>query len=303
MLDRRSAAASGNASRMDRIRECDELTTSTATASSATRCRSAAPEAIDEDEQQLPVRADDLVLHGCPRQLRRHLHLEHRQHRHLRATFVSPLPPRRVLDGSAACDTTGPRAVVNLTWSGSPTAIELSDLPQQLVRFAYDDRHAPTPTRRSIPASSYSYKVIAIEQRRLDRLEYEERSASRSRSVRPDRSPPPRPRSAPPVRRSRRPCMWSGPRPHSRRRTSSSATERRSAARCRHRPRRSTISAASRPIRPINYTVTASNASGNATSPPASGDGHRTARARRRLPAPSPPPSTSSATSARPTRT
>lgn len=74
-----------------------------------------------------------------------------------------PPPSAPVLDGSAACDTTGPRAVVNLTWSGSPTATSYviarspnsSPFPVTTTATAYTDTTVN-------PGVSYSYRVTAI---------------------------------------------------------------------------------------------------------------------------------------------
>src|SRR4051794_15688904 len=70
-----------------------------------------------------------------------------------------PAPAAPLLDGSAACDTTGPRAVVNLTWSGSPTAASY-----QLFRnnspITTTTNTAYTDTTVN-PGVSYNYKVVA----------------------------------------------------------------------------------------------------------------------------------------------
>src|SRR4051794_1210551 len=70
-----------------------------------------------------------------------------------------PAPAAPVLDGSAACDTTGPRAIVNLTWSGSPTAASY-----QLFRnnspITTTTNTAYTDTTAN-PGVSYNYKVDA----------------------------------------------------------------------------------------------------------------------------------------------
>jgi len=78
-------------------------------------------------------------------------------------TACQPPPSAPVLDGSAACDTTGPRAVVNLTWSGSPTATSYviarspnsSPFPVTTTATAYTDTTVN-------PGVSYSYRVTAI---------------------------------------------------------------------------------------------------------------------------------------------
>jgi hypothetical protein len=74
-----------------------------------------------------------------------------------------PAPAAPSLDGSAACDTTGPRATVNLTWSGSPTATSYvisrtrssSPFPVTTTGTAYTDTTVN-------PGGSYTYKVTAI---------------------------------------------------------------------------------------------------------------------------------------------
>ena len=73
-----------------------------------------------------------------------------------------PPPSAPVLDGSAACDTTGPRAVVNLSWSGSPTATSYviarspssPPFPVTTTATAYTD----TTVNAGV---SYSYRVTA----------------------------------------------------------------------------------------------------------------------------------------------
>jgi len=73
-----------------------------------------------------------------------------------------PAPAAPVLDGSAACDTSGPRAVVNLTWSGSPTATSYritrtpttSGFPVDTTASSYTDTNVN-------PGQSYDYKVTA----------------------------------------------------------------------------------------------------------------------------------------------
>jgi fibronectin type 3 domain-containing protein len=74
-----------------------------------------------------------------------------------------PAPAAPSLVGSAACDTTGPRAIVNLTWSGSPTAASYvisrtpssSPFPVTTTGTAYTDTTVN-------PGGSYTYKVTAI---------------------------------------------------------------------------------------------------------------------------------------------
>jgi len=72
----------------------------------------------------------------------------------------APAPP--ILDGSAACDTSGPRAVVNLTWSGSPTATSFritrtpttSGFPVDTTASSYTDTNVS-------PGQTYTYKITA----------------------------------------------------------------------------------------------------------------------------------------------
>jgi fibronectin type 3 domain-containing protein len=69
----------------------------------------------------------------------------------------APAPP--VLNGSPACDTTGPRAIVNLTWSGSPTAssyqIFRNNSPiTTTTNTAYTDTTVN-------PGVSYNYQLVA----------------------------------------------------------------------------------------------------------------------------------------------
>jgi len=73
-----------------------------------------------------------------------------------------PPPAAPVLDGSAACDPTGPRAVVNLSWSGSPTATS--------YRIARSPSAFPFPVTTTStsytdttvnPGVTYSYRVTA----------------------------------------------------------------------------------------------------------------------------------------------
>jgi fibronectin type 3 domain-containing protein len=72
----------------------------------------------------------------------------------------APAPP--VLDGNAACDTSGPRAVVLLTWSGSPTAASYritrtpttTGFPVDTTASSYNDTNVS-------PGQSYDYKVTA----------------------------------------------------------------------------------------------------------------------------------------------
>jgi fibronectin type 3 domain-containing protein len=74
---------------------------------------------------------------------------------------AAPAPP--VLDGSAACDTTGPRAIVNLTWSGSPTATSyrITRTPT-IAGFPVDTTSSAFTDTAVQPGGSYTYKVTAI---------------------------------------------------------------------------------------------------------------------------------------------
>jgi fibronectin type 3 domain-containing protein len=70
---------------------------------------------------------------------------------------AAPAPP--VLDGSAACDPTGPRAIVNLTWSGSPTATSYQILRNN---SPLTSTTGTTYTDTTVnPGSTYNYKVTA----------------------------------------------------------------------------------------------------------------------------------------------
>jgi fibronectin type 3 domain-containing protein len=82
---------------------------------------------------------------------------------HITGDVCQPPPAAPVLDGSAACDATGPRAIVNLTWSGSATATSyritrtptIAGFPVDTTSSAYTDTAAQ-------PGGSYTYKVTAI---------------------------------------------------------------------------------------------------------------------------------------------
>ncbi len=73
-----------------------------------------------------------------------------------------PPPAAPVLDGSAACDSTGPRAVVNLSWGGSPTATSYRiarspsapSFPVTTTSTAYTDTTVN-------PGVTYTYRVTA----------------------------------------------------------------------------------------------------------------------------------------------
>jgi len=72
----------------------------------------------------------------------------------------APAPP--VLDGSAACDTSGPRAVVNLTWSGSPTATSyrVTRTPTT-TGFPVDTTSSAFTDTTANPGATYTYKITA----------------------------------------------------------------------------------------------------------------------------------------------
>ena len=73
-----------------------------------------------------------------------------------------PAPAAPVLDGSAACDTSGPRAVVNLTWSGSPTATSyrVTRTPTT-TGFPVDTTSSAFTDTTANPGATYTYKVTA----------------------------------------------------------------------------------------------------------------------------------------------
>jgi fibronectin type 3 domain-containing protein len=74
-----------------------------------------------------------------------------------------PAPSAPVLDGSATCDPTGPRGIVNLTWSTSPTATSYvitrnsssSPFPVTTTSTMYTDTSVTA-------GQSYTYKVTAM---------------------------------------------------------------------------------------------------------------------------------------------
>ncbi|MEA2328644.1 MAG: hypothetical protein QOE68_3603, partial [Thermoanaerobaculia bacterium] len=74
-------------------------------------------------------------------------------------SVCQPPPAAPVLDGSAACDTTGPRAIVNLAWSGSPTATSFQVFRNN-APIATTSGTAYTDTTVN-PGGSYTYKVTA----------------------------------------------------------------------------------------------------------------------------------------------
>ncbi len=81
---------------------------------------------------------------------------------HITGDVCQPPPAAPVLDGSAACDTSGPRAIVNLTWSGSPTATSyrVTRTPTT-TGFPVDTTSSAFTDTTANPGSTYTYKIIA----------------------------------------------------------------------------------------------------------------------------------------------
>jgi fibronectin type 3 domain-containing protein len=81
---------------------------------------------------------------------------------HITSNVCQAPPAAPVLDGSAACDTSGPRAIVNLTWSSPPTAASYritrtptsSAFPLDTTSSSYTDTNVQ-------PNGTYTYKVTA----------------------------------------------------------------------------------------------------------------------------------------------
>jgi fibronectin type 3 domain-containing protein len=78
---------------------------------------------------------------------------------HITGDVCQPAPAAPVLDGSAACDTTGPRAIVNLTWSGSPTATSFQVFRNN-AQLTSTTGAAYTDTTVN-PGVTYTYKITA----------------------------------------------------------------------------------------------------------------------------------------------
>ena len=81
---------------------------------------------------------------------------------HITGDVCQPPPAAPVLDGSAACDTSGPRAVVNLTWSGSPTATSyrITRTPTT-TGFPVDTASPAFTDTTANPGATYTYKITA----------------------------------------------------------------------------------------------------------------------------------------------
>jgi fibronectin type 3 domain-containing protein len=181
---------------------------------------------------------------------------------------AAPAPP--VLDGSAACDPTGPRAIVNLTWSAPPTATSyvITRTPSSPAFPVTTPATAYTDTTVN-PGSTYTYKVTATNSG--GSTDSNTKSISVSESI-----CPPGPLTAtatafcgagPPVAPAVR-VDWTA-----------SAFAASYVVKRDGTPVSGTLSSSTTTFNDFsgvtvgqtyNYTVTATNASGNATSPPAS---------------------------------
>jgi fibronectin type 3 domain-containing protein len=81
---------------------------------------------------------------------------------HITGDVCQPPPAAPVLDGSAACDTSGPRAIVNLTWSGSPTATSYRITRTPTTTGFPVDTTSPAYTDTAVQAgASFTYKITA----------------------------------------------------------------------------------------------------------------------------------------------